>query len=150
MDWSVCGYPWIVVCTGTYTLPRDRILQSFYLQTALNWKQNGTPCISRVNPERNRAVQSSQLSWAGQYKKFVQYEIKFTSLHSNNWLHKSDTWEETCTNKKDTNDYTSIKILYVSFFSYWYSSWLSSLLFVRIGSVLSTFCFSLISSLIIL
>ena len=31
---------------------------------------------------RNSAVKSSQLSWAGQYKKFVQYDFKFTSVPS--------------------------------------------------------------------
>ena len=31
---------------------------------------------------RYSAVKSSQLSWAGQYKKCVQYDLKFTSEYS--------------------------------------------------------------------
>ena len=30
---------------------------------------------------RNSAVQSSQLSWMGQYKKCVQYDFKFTTVY---------------------------------------------------------------------
>ena len=44
--------------------------------------------ISRVNSKegkrhkgRNSAVQSSLLSWAGQYKKCVQYNFKFTPVY---------------------------------------------------------------------
>ena len=31
--------------------------------------------------DRNSAVQSSQRRWAGQYKKYVQYDFKFASVY---------------------------------------------------------------------
>ena len=40
-------------------------------------KLRGTQRKSRYN-----VVKSSQLSWAGQYKKCVQYDFKFTSEYS--------------------------------------------------------------------
>ena len=36
---------------------------------------------------RNSALKTSQLSWAGQYKKCVQYDFKFTTaIQWSNWL----------------------------------------------------------------
>ena len=48
---------------------------------------------------QNSALQSSQLSWSGQYQKCVQYDIKFTPVYSDTIY---------CHNK--LNKYLQIKI----------------------------------------
>ena len=55
----------------------------YFIRTARHFgsyepgKLRGTP-----HKGRNSAVKSSQLSWAGQHKKCVQYDFKFTSVYS--------------------------------------------------------------------
>ena len=54
---------------------------------------------------RNSAVQSSQFSWAGQYKKCVQYDFQFTLEYSDMWTFSIDVLVNTdeqyiCLNKQ--------------------------------------------------
>ena len=43
---------------------------------------------------QNSAVKSSQLSWAGQYKKWVQYDFKFTLEYSEIYVLDTVDWSK--------------------------------------------------------
>ena len=77
---------------------------------------------------QNSLVKSSKLSWAGQYKKYVQYNFKFTSVYSVSTLDKNQMELEIREKKRSSANKTlSWKFKREKTEYWWIGNWVSSL-----------------------